>query len=93
VVLNEIGGCDVVLGVEWLRTLGFITMDFLELAVSFYNDGNSYTFKVLKVGSLKIIIFYRMEKILKRVIFALLNNFMLFKPLRSLLSESILNRN
>jgi hypothetical protein len=24
----EIGGCDIVLGVEWLRTLGLIAMDF-----------------------------------------------------------------
>ena len=28
---NEMGGCEIVLGAEWLRTLGPITMDFQEL--------------------------------------------------------------
>jgi hypothetical protein len=31
----EMGGCDIVLGVEWLRTLGLISMDFRELYMSF----------------------------------------------------------
>jgi hypothetical protein len=31
----EMGGCDIVLGVEWLRTLGLITMDFWELYMIF----------------------------------------------------------
>lgn len=31
----NMGGRDIVLGVEWLRTLGPITMDFLELYMSF----------------------------------------------------------
>jgi hypothetical protein len=71
----EIGGCDVVLGVDWLRTLGSITMDFLELSMSFYNDGNYYTLKVLKVGSLEIIISHHIEKILKRGHFCIIAQF------------------
>jgi hypothetical protein len=31
----EMGGCDIVLGVEWLQTLGPITMDLLELYTIF----------------------------------------------------------
>jgi hypothetical protein len=31
----EMGGCDIVLGVEWLRTLGPITMDFLGIIHEF----------------------------------------------------------
>jgi len=31
----HMGGCDIVLGAEWLRTLGPITMDFQELYMSF----------------------------------------------------------
>jgi len=27
----EMGGCDITLGVEWIRTLGHATMDFKEL--------------------------------------------------------------
>jgi hypothetical protein len=31
----DMGGCDIVLGVEWLRTLGPIIMDFKELMMQF----------------------------------------------------------
>jgi hypothetical protein len=31
----EIGGCEIILGVEWLRKLGPITMDFKDLYMSF----------------------------------------------------------
>jgi len=31
----DMGGCDIVLGVKWLCTLGHITMDFKELYMSF----------------------------------------------------------
>jgi hypothetical protein len=49
------GACDIVLGIEWLRTLGLITMDFLELYMSFQKDGHSYTLKGLKAGSPEIV--------------------------------------
>jgi hypothetical protein len=59
-------GCDIVLSAKWLRILGPITMDFLELYMSFEKDGNSYTLKCLKVGCCKIVITHCMEKLLKR---------------------------
>jgi hypothetical protein len=31
----HMGGCDIVLGVEWLRNLGPILMDFKELTMQF----------------------------------------------------------
>jgi predicted aspartyl protease len=31
----DMGGCDIVLGVEWLHTLGPITMDFKDLIMKF----------------------------------------------------------
>jgi hypothetical protein len=31
----DMGGCDIFLGVEWLRTLGPILMDFKELTMQF----------------------------------------------------------
>jgi hypothetical protein len=35
----DMGGCDIVLGVEWLRTLGPILMDFKELTMKFNQEG------------------------------------------------------
>jgi hypothetical protein len=51
----EMGGCDIVLGVEWLQTLGPITMDFKELYMSFQKVGCRYTFQGIIEGSLEII--------------------------------------
>jgi hypothetical protein len=45
------GGCDIVLGVEWIHTLGPITMDYQELYMSFTQDAHTYTLKGLQVGS------------------------------------------
>jgi len=60
------GGCDIVLGVEWLRTLGPITMDFQELYISFHHEAHSYTLRGLQAGSPEIISSHMMEKLLKK---------------------------
>jgi hypothetical protein len=39
----SMGVCDIVLGVEWIHTLGPITMDYQELYMSFTQDSHSYT--------------------------------------------------
>jgi hypothetical protein len=62
----EMGGCDVVLGAEWLCTLGPITMDFKDLYMSFTKEGKKHTLKGLKSSSPKIIISHHMEKLLKK---------------------------
>ena len=41
------GGCDIVLDVEWLRTLGPITMDFQELYMSFKQNNHTHTLRRL----------------------------------------------
>ena len=38
----NMGGCDIVLGVEWLCTLGPITIDFKELYMSFVKDSHTH---------------------------------------------------
>ena len=38
-----IGGCDIVLGVGWICTMGPITMDYRELYMRFTQDAHSYT--------------------------------------------------
>jgi hypothetical protein len=40
----DMGGCDIVLGVDWLRTLGPIIMDFKALTMQFDQEGHQYKF-------------------------------------------------
>ena len=61
-----LGGCDVVLGTQWLRTLGPILWDFAELWMQFSPDGHKQTLKGLQPGSLSIISSHRLEKLLKK---------------------------
>jgi hypothetical protein len=60
------GGCDIVLGVKWLRTLRQITMGYQELYMRFTQEAHTYTFQGLQASSPKIIISHRMEKMLKK---------------------------
>ena len=62
----NMGRCDIVLGVEWLRTLGPITMDFQELYMSFKQNDHMHTLHKLQAGTPSIINLHRMEKLLKR---------------------------
>eukprot|EP00253_Pinus_taeda_P030509 PITA_30509 len=59
-------GCDIVLGAEWLRTLGPITMDFHELYMSFKQNNSTHTLHGLQAGAPSIITSHRMEKLLKK---------------------------
>ena len=60
------GGCDIVLGVEWLCTLGPITMDFQESYMSFKQNDHTHTLRGLQAGAPTIISSHRMEKLLKK---------------------------
>jgi hypothetical protein len=62
----DMGGCDIVLGVEWLRTLGPILMDFKELTMQFNQEGQQYKFQGITIGSPEIISSHRMENLLKK---------------------------
>lgn len=63
----DMGGRDIVLGVEWLYTLGTITMDFKKLTMGFQHDGKRYQFQGITTGSPEIINSQIMDKILKKV--------------------------
>jgi len=58
--------CDVVLGAQWLCTLGPILWDFAELWMQFSDNGKKHTLKGLQLGSLSIICSHCMEKLLKK---------------------------
>eukprot|EP00253_Pinus_taeda_P012815 PITA_12815 len=62
----HMGGCDIVLGVEWLRTLGPITKDFQELYMSFKQNNHTHTLHGLQARAPSIISSHRMEKLLKK---------------------------
>jgi hypothetical protein len=62
----DMGGCDIVLGADWLRTLGPILMDFQNLTMQFDQGGHQYKFQGITVGSPKVISSHRMEKLLKK---------------------------
>jgi hypothetical protein len=51
----DMGGCDIVLGADWLRTLGPILMDFKELTMQFDQEGQQYKFQGITAGSPEII--------------------------------------
>jgi hypothetical protein len=62
----NMGGCDIVLGAEWLRTLGPILMDFKELNMKFDKDDQQYKFQGITTSSPKIISSHCMENLLKK---------------------------
>jgi hypothetical protein len=62
----DMGGCDIVLGPDWLRTLGPILMDFKALTMQFDQEGHQYKFQGITVGSPEVISSHRMEKLLKK---------------------------
>jgi hypothetical protein len=62
----EMGGCDIVLGADWLRTLGPILMDFQNLTMQFDQGGHPYKFQGITASSPEVISSHRMEKLLKK---------------------------
>jgi hypothetical protein len=62
----DMGGCDIVLGEYWLRTLGPILMDFKDLTMQFDQEGHQYKFQGITAGSPEIISSHCMEKLLKK---------------------------
>ena len=62
----DMGGCDIVLGVEWLCTLSPILMDFKDLTMQFQQEGQQYKFQGITAGSPEVISSHRMENLLKK---------------------------
>jgi hypothetical protein len=62
----DMGGYDIVLGANWLRTLDPILMDFRDLTMQFDQEGHQYKFQGITVSSPEIISSHRMENLLKK---------------------------
>jgi hypothetical protein len=58
----SMGVFDIILGVEWLCTLGPIKMDYQDLCMRFTQDTHSYTLCSLQAGSPEIISSHKMGK-------------------------------
>jgi hypothetical protein len=68
----DMGGCDIVLGADWLRTLGPILMDFKDLTIQFDQEGHQYKFQGITSDSPEIISSHHMEKLLKKGYFGVI---------------------
>jgi hypothetical protein len=78
----DMGGGDIVLGVEWLCTLGPILMDFKELTMQFQQEGEKYQFQGLIVGSPEITISHVWKISSTKATMVSLPKSILFKSLR-----------
>ena len=58
----DMGGCHIVLGVEWLRTPRPITMDFKELYMSLVKDAHTHLPQGIRANPPAIISSHRMER-------------------------------
>jgi hypothetical protein len=62
----DMGGCDIMLGADWIRILGPILMDFKALTMQFDQEGHQYNLQGITSGSPEVISSHRMEKLLKK---------------------------
>jgi hypothetical protein len=61
-----IGGVDVVIWIQWLRTLGTISTNYSELFMRFELEGIQYDLKGLKYRPSQVIGSHIMENIIKK---------------------------
>jgi hypothetical protein len=64
----DMGGCDIVLGVEWLCTLGLVT-------IGFPKEVHVHILRGIHVGSPKITISHCMQRLLKKCHSSIISQF------------------
>ena len=62
----QMGGADVVLGVQWLQSLGTIALNFHELFMKFFSEGREIVLKGIQAKPPKIISSNSMTKLLRK---------------------------
>jgi hypothetical protein len=78
----DMGGCDIVLGADWLRTLGPILMHFKDLTMQFDQEGHQYKFQGITASSPEVISSHAWKSCSKKVILVSLPNSMPYKQQR-----------
>ena len=66
IISIPMGGADVVLGVQWLQSLGTIAFNFQELFLKFFSEGKEIELQCIAGKPRKIIISNVMTKLLKK---------------------------
>jgi hypothetical protein len=61
-----IGGVDIVLGAQWLATLGTVGLNLQENFISFYQNGEKYKLHGINCPSPQIVLSNKIEKIIKK---------------------------
>lgn len=60
-------GCDLILGMQWLRTLGAITWDCLNLTIEFFKDGQKIKLTARKEGRSQLLTKEKAQKNLREL--------------------------
>jgi hypothetical protein len=60
------GGADVILGIQWLQSLGMVAFNFLELFMNFSLDGKEFELRGITRKPSKLISSHGMKKLLKK---------------------------
>jgi hypothetical protein len=69
----DMGGFEIVLGVELLLTLGLVTIYFKDLTMQFQQEGQHYKFQGITIGSPEITSSHPMERLLKKGHFVIIS--------------------
>ena len=83
----EMGDCDIVLGVEWLKTIRPVTKDFKQLYKIFLKESHTHTLKDIQAIPLDIISSHCIENILKNVHFSIISQFHAIQGLETMALE------
>ena len=62
----SIGGVDIVLGAQWLETLGTVGLNLQEQFIKFYENGRKYKLYSINFLPPQIVSSNKMEKIVKK---------------------------
>ena len=65
IIAITMGGVDVVLGVQWLQSLGTMDFNFQKKFMKFSWEGKEYELNCMKTKPSKVISFNGMKKLLK----------------------------